>query len=133
MAHKVLPSRTAGHGTGIDVDHQDPLDMVWVSVDGEGEEIRTFPLAAGGIGGAERAQVLPCFEVVGTVQDNLLMLGLHRNHHPESTVGSLMAKHLGIPEMCRAPVEDRIARVLLPRHARVGGEGERLCLGPLQP
>ncbi len=119
---EVLAGGAAGHAAGIDVDHHDPFDVVRVAVHGEREQVRAFPLPAGGIGGPEFAQRRPVLEVGGLVEDHLVLLGFHRGHHPvAAAAGCVVPEDLGVAEVRRVSVQDRVARRTWSRSGRRPG------------
>ncbi len=124
VAGEVLGAGAAGDG--LRADDQHPLGLLGVAVDRKREQVGALPHAAGGARGAEVALVGPLLEVGRGVEGDLALVREGDGHQP--ALGGGVPEDLGIAEVRRVDVQDRVAGVLGPGGAAVGAEGEGLFL-----
>ncbi len=132
LADQVAHEGAVRGASRVDAHHEDPCCATPIATDTQRKQIRAFPQPLIRVKGAERAQVCPVLEVVGSVDDDLTRSGLDRDHDPVAiATGDLVPKHFRIAEGGGIAIQDRVATVLRPRHARVDAECQRLCLPPI--
>ena len=130
VADEVLGARAAGDPTRVEADEHDPLDVVRIAVDRQGEEVRALPDAADGVARAELGEPGPLLEVGRRPEIRTLCSSGDHRHHPP-LVRRRVPEHLRVTELARADVDDRVARVLGPGLTVVGGVRQRLGLNAL--
>src|SRR4029453_5162832 len=122
-SYEVLSAAAAGAVSGVVVPPEAPLDVVWVSVDGEGEQIRAFPLPSGRICRTEVSQVVPLLQVVALIEEDAVFVGFNGCHDPVvRTGGGVVPEDFGVSEAGGVPVQDRVVAVLGPGLSVVGAE-----------
>ena len=117
------------HLRPVDRDHHHPARVGGIAVDGQLEEVGTFPGFLLVAGGAEVARPSPLLEVGRGVDAHLLLQRLGHYHHPAT--GGLVEEDGRVAELGAVDVQHGVSFVVMEGAATVGavGDGLRLLLG----